>query len=774
MFKAKYLIPGALLALVFVCSASADKKWHVAQAPVRFTIRLSGNPTHKSAGYFVQIPDGGILPRPYAQPIVVTADGSALKSYLLWQNGATGCGIIFDSPPKAANLFIYFVPTKRLKLWSAATGLTPSTILCTNSGRGSKADALALARLGSVSSSVHYRNRAGVKQAPLSVPGDLSGRSGPCSIYMLAHVDTTDPGKTLIAPIKFAGEMEVHVDGKTIKTKEVIDKPGGSGQYVELAKGLHRIEILCWSTQGSAPKNGLMTLMWQTPKTTMAQMGGKRASDLNFPGTSMWASRKLHNQEIVRSGGASVIAAEARDGGPVASFSLAPAENYWFADEAPVMIYNLSARRGGNPENTRYIWNFGNGSHVEKPDTEWLFSGGANHLVSLTAVAGDKQSICKVPFYPYTTRRTSMNNSSSRQHYLSAALDVFTAYPGNVDPTANWNASYWNNFFRSLELNKNRELLTHIVNVRWKMLSTKLPADRLELLKELALDFAPRVSPNMALKWIRDFGNKTKDKSEKTLLEIKKAEILMCYLDDTDGAKAVLSKILRSHQRNKPEELARIRMGDLALMAGDMNVATKLYGDVQNRSKHQSLKTTRAIKTTKKPLKLSSGLARSKAEFSANREKNKLMWAQKKSKYFPGANKRAVADWKLNALLDVSASETVNSLLDQGFLLEAKRALQRWELEFPLSKLSSDYLINEARFYMAVGDWKRARSVLEPYCEYVDASSFMAPAVEALLECKEKLNESDADIVKFCKKMKKKLEFHPISQKLDREIRMRK
>ncbi len=67
-----------------------------------FTIRLSENPTHKSAGYFVQIPDGGILPRPYAQPIVVTADGSAVKSYVLWQNGAQGVSLILALRAKLA------------------------------------------------------------------------------------------------------------------------------------------------------------------------------------------------------------------------------------------------------------------------------------------------------------------------------------------------------------------------------------------------------------------------------------------------------------------------------------------------------------------------------------------------------------------------------------------------------------------------------------------------------------------------------------------------
>ena len=75
---------------------------------------------------------------------------------------------------------------------------------------------------------------------------------------------------------------------------------------------------------------------------------------------------------------------------------------------------------------------------------------------------------------------------------------------------------------------------------------------------------------------------------------------------------------------------------------------------------------------------------------------------------------------------------------------------------------------------MAVKDWGRARAILAPYCEHVDASSFMPAAVKALLKCKIELKESDAAIVEFCKKMKKKLEFHPAGKFLEDAIWQRR
>jgi len=100
-------------------------------------------------------------------------------------------------------------------------------------------------------------------------------------------------------------------------------------------------------------------------------------------------------------------------------------------------------------------------------------------------------------------------------------------------------------------------------------------------------------------------------------------------------------------------------------------------------------------------------------------------------------------------------------------LLEAKQALREWERHFPLSKISGDYVLQEARFYMAVKDWRRAHVILKAYCEQVDASSFLPPAAQALLECKLQLKEPNDDIIKFCEKMKKKLEFHPAGQDID-------
>lgn len=763
-----------LLLLWQASGAGAAPKWHVAAAPVRFSVHLDGGPTHPPAGYFVQLPDGGILPRPFPHPHVVQADGTELKSAVLWQNTGTGVGLVFQVPKRGGDVFVYVAPGRRLPVWTPASELKPSAMLCTQSGRGSKGDALALSRLGPVNHAVHYRNRAGIGKAPLSIPGDLSGRGGACAIYMLAHVATVDPGKTWVAPIAFQGGTEVRIDGRTLKIVERIKKPGGRGDWADLAKGLHRLEILCWSNQGAAPKNGFMTLTWKTPKTTEKEMGGKRPSHLKFPGTSMWESRRLHGNEIVRSGRAHVTAAASKDGGPVAWFDVAPVENFWI-NGPPVVICKLAAHTEGNPRDTRYVWSFGGRSNLPKPVAHWPFSGGRDHTVSLTTVSGDKRSVCSVPFYPHKLGKTDINNPQCRKNYRVAALDVFTAYPAEADPTANWTPAHWDYFFQCMELDKGRELLTHIINVRWGILSQKLSAARKSVLRDLILDFAPRVSPQLALKWIDTFDRQ--GGSEAGMMQVLRAETHMYYMDDVDGARKILDDMARRQQKDEASEWARIRLGDLAFMAGDLNAAMKLYGEVQNRSKHRSSRSggPAAVPSRNPVARLKNvGLARSKAELEARRNKGEDKAATpSRGRSFALRRGGPVAEWKMNALLDVSASESVKSLVEQGYLLEAKQALRRWEREFPLSKLTGDYVINEAIFLMKLEDWKRAAALLEPYCEHVDASSFMAPAVEALLECKVQLKASDEEVLKFCEKMKKKLEFHPAGRHIEDQIRWR-
>lgn len=766
-----FRLPVLVLTLLVAGTSRGADPWHVQDAAVRFRIGLTDAPTHASAGYFVEIPDGGILPRAPIQSTVVAADGKTLKSFVLWPCTQVGAGVVFEAPASRQDLWLYISGNKQAAQWSPASGLTPSALLCIQSGRGGKADAQQLMHTaGAVNAQVQYMNRAGVPMAPLSVPGDLSGRQGPCSAYMLAHVNVEDPGRTLISPIEFTGKAEVLVDGKPIVPEKQSPKPGGTGGWVTLDKGIHRVEILSWSGGPSGP-NGLMTLMWKTPNSSVGELGGARPTDLPFPGTPMWEARKLRDREIVRSGQAVVNSAEARDGRPLARIRMDILDNYWLGDEQPLMAFRLAAQEAGNPEGTSYEWNFGGGARLPKPQATWLFSGNQDHQVALTASAGGKSSTCLIPFFPYTTKHSNMNDAGCRENFRAAALDMFEAYPADKDPTANWTASHWNNFFRTMEINRGQDLLMHIFRARWDVLSRKLSPGHKQLLLTIFFDFLPRINPATAIKWTEIIEKQTRDERDAGMMRVIRAEVCMYYLNDLETARKLLSSLVSAGNTDEVAEWARIRYADAEFLARNMDAATKLYGEVQGRAKDRPrTEAGEAPEPPSAPKLVGGGLARSKAEFKAQREaagRSTGAAAPKPAKPTPLVRDAPVAQWKVNAMLEASYAESAKSLLEQGFLLESRNALREWERRFPMSKISGDYIIQEAAYYMAVKDWIRAHASLSAYCDQVDASSFLPAAVEALLTCKIELKASNEDLTAFCTKMKKKLEFHPVGQNID-------
>ena len=747
----RLLIP--LLAALALRAAAADS-WLVQEAPVRFTVRLAKPPTHPGAGYFLQLPDGGALPGLNATPRVFGSDGKEVKSAVLWQNRDAGIALVFAVPAAPGDVQVYVSTAGRPTVWTPESGLTPSAILCTRSDTGSRADALQPARMGEQPSPVEYRNRAGVPQAPLCVSGDLTGRDGPCAIYMLAYIEAAKAGDTWFAPLTFAGGCEVRIDGKLLNLKQVNKKAGGTGEMIDLAAGLHRVEIACWSPD-SGKANGLMTLTWRPPGTPAGELGGNRATDLPYAGTPMWEARPFKEKEIVRSGEATVTSASARNGGPVARIQLEAEENYWFEGEPPLLLYRVRALTDGNPADTVYNWAMEGSGRVTKQELRWLFSGEEDQVVALTAVSGDHRSSARAVFRPFGTMQTSLDNATSRAVYRQAMLDMCESFPAGQDPTAKWTAAHWNNLFRVLELNQSRALVTHLMQVRREIVERKLSTDRIRMLREIFLDFAPRINPSQALQWTELFEKSSRTPQEAAMMKILRAEILMYYAAKPDDARALLEGMAASRQYDEASEWARIRLGDLEFMSGKLNEATRLYADVQGRVKKRRTKLSSAGPDMNLAGKTS-------MEISAA-----LREGIRANNTAPDAR---VADWKVNALLDAADSETVKALIEQGHLLEARQALRTWEREFPMSKISGDFVINEARLYMAMDDWQRAAVPLAAYCDQIDASSYLPAAVEALLECQRRAGTPTDQRLAFCEKMKKKLEFHPVAETINETI----
>ena len=732
--------------------------WVVKDASVRFVVDLVNKPSHLSAGYFVFIQDGGLLPGPIPESVVVDESGNALKSGVLWHCKDTGCGLVFESPTAGEKAVVYFRSAKKMNLWTAQSGLTPSAIFCEINDTREREAAMKLGALGTVGPNVRCSNQAW-KTAALrgkSIPMAMwEGRAGGSAMYMLAYIHVTDPGPTWVAPQVRSGNMEIAIDGKMVKLAKKNEKVGGVGDTINLSAGLHKVELYGYSVDRNKV-SGPMMFSWRTPKTSIDELGGPRAKDLRYAGTSMNESVLIDENNVVKSGKCRVSDIHSRTG-PVAAFDVQPGSLFRFPEEDELIVYGLKAWTKNNPPETRYSWRFETAPEamIDGPEISWLFKGGRYTHVTLTAEAAGKKASAKSIFYTHSTESSSLDDDNTRQDFKLACYTLLRASPDKVDPFAQWDGTMWNNFFRVLDLKGANTLLEYIVTQRWNFFKKKVDPDKKELLQDIVLfSMGPR-KPKEAMKLALAFSEEVFPSTRSTVLKLKQAEILMYYLDDLEGARKIITPLLNIS--GEGGEWAKVRMGDLEFLSRNLNAATQRYGDVQGRSKAeaQEVHGTRLRDLTAVPKKEVEPEEPQKK--GGKRGKGGL--AEEKNHFIPMVAPKDVPAWKLAAIREVAATENVDMLISQGFYLEAFQSLQRWERAFPMAKITGDYILREAKLYIRLEDYKRARKLLTAYCEQVDVSNFLPEAMQMIKECMYAMKEPDSVVEKLEKEIRKRTVF---------------
>jgi hypothetical protein len=272
-------------------------------------------------------------------------------------------------------------------------------------------------------------------------------------------------------------------------------------------------------------------------------------------------------------------------------------------------------------------------------------------------------------------------------------------------------------------------------------------------LEDLLLDLAQLRDPREALQWLQRFQSATAASPRQNDLKVREGELQMYHLGDRKQAEKIFATLAAGG--GEYGDRAKIRLGDLAFLEGDLNKATSFYADVQNRARSRrnaapadGLITNQLVKG-------------GPAQPTAPDWRNSPLALQNSPKA-PG-----VPNQKGGALQEVSLSENVRKLTEGDFLLEARQALLTWENEFPLSKISGDYIIRESEFYMKLKDWKRAQPMLEAYCREIDASSFLPDAASMLVACVRGAKEPPSSIREIIEKVKGRLKYHPVASELD-------
>jgi hypothetical protein len=730
----------------FLRSVLAETEWQVPEATLRYKVTLSKRPSHPTAGYYAQLPDGGILRGQTPSTTVMTETGKLVPSFLLWQNPESGFSLVFAEPGDSSRwVYVYVRNDRPAQFWQPNSGLTPSGLLAAQPARDTIEAARALAKMGRVETSMHVEEKAGVDRAPLSIGGDDTGRPRPGAFYLLAYVEASVEGNYWVAPFTLDGASEVWIDGVKLVPKERSKKWGGQGAAFNLTRGLHRVEIL-QTAPGTGPyhvikrEKGLMYLTWAPPKEEFKSV----------------ETRVLRQSEIARSGRCSFHSVEAKDGSPVACALAEPGLVYWFENEEPLILYRFEAISDGQPPDTTFTWTFPDRSTVQNKFAPRLLPAFQEYRAQLTAQSSKGTSQCIVPFFTFGTRQTSLDIPSHRSAFRSVLAGMLESYPRTPDPVAGWSDAYWNNLLRTVEDGEGYALLSGLFSDRWDAVQKKLTPPQLSTLQDVLLNAAERDNPPEALQWVAKFIALTTDPLRRNELKLRQAELQAFYLADTKSAEQTLTALAAT--TGDFADHARIRLGDLAFREGDLNKATAYYAEVQNRARARR-NTVPAVPANPLAATMPQGLARKK-DFLRERKGALPSTGTLVSTEGP-------APGKAGALQEVSLSENVQTLVEEGFLLEARQALQLWETEFPLSKVSGDYILRESSYYMKLGNWKRARPMLEAYCREIDASSFLPETVKMLMACVKQSKEPPATIRELILKVKERLRFHPVARELD-------
>ena len=726
--------------------AEASDKWAVPNAKIRYRLTIEERPKVPECGIFVQLPDGGILGGKLPVTTVIAADGRPLQSRLMWHSVEQGFCLIFEDPGHTVRTVDVYVPeTGKPEYWTPESTLRPGTILCTLPGVDSVSAAESLAKFSPLPKGMTITPHQGIPRAVLSVGGDLLGRPAPWSFYLMGNVMAKQAGEFWFSPAMQKASSLTLVNGKEITPSLQMPGWGGTGAFVPLQAGLNRIEVFLGAPE---PSDWLYYLAWAPPYEQFKK--------------PVQNARGIVGADVARSGSARLTAVANRDSLPVACGFARPDILFWLENEPPVVIFTFSAFTEGNDPDTKYTWIFPDKGSAEGPGTSWLFPAFEDSSVTLVAKSAKGMSKTVIPFFATSTTPANLNLPTHNRLFREALIRMLRGYPAQSDPVQEWNVGFWNNLFRTMDFTQSRDLLVPLFEKHSLSLAKQLRPDQILWLQNILLTQLENTDPAEASKWIEFFKVNFKTPETAQKLKLREAELAIYAAGDFDKAQAILNPMT-----GKGSELAakaKIRLGDIEFLKGNLNGATAFYSQAQAAAKASR----NAPEGSTGDLAFNEALMKSEPKTAAPAPSaTPRVSFTEKIQQRNEARDSAKGLAKSGALQDVSFSENVASLLEGNYMLEASKALELWEEEFPLSKVSGDYILREAQWNAKAGNHRRAVALLSAYCSQIDASSFLPRAVSQLIEYSDKVPDAKPNTRKVVEGVLNRMKFHPVAAQLE-------
>ena len=727
-----------LLAAVFASlNAAAAPKWTVPGATVCVEVSVESSPSDPRLGVFVKIPDGGMLPEPYAVPQAYTVNGEPLETVIFGYDKKDGVGVLFAEPPDGGKAHVYFSAAQKPPSKPPEGTLFPSLVLFTRSGKGS----LDIAK--SLQSCYPYGQDAGFDDWKWC--GSMVNPFGPDDHYSLWFVGgfiLEKPERIWFATVSDEGS-EVLIDGRRVAAWSGVHtrKQGAKGQhgsFVQLDKGLHRFDYfqfeltgkqeaqLVWKRPGVKTKTGLPEMLTGFAKSGRGRIGAVRYKDGRVCGTIA-----LNNQRGIEQ----------------------PVSYFWFG-ERPVNLFTVTAH--GVPEGANATLEFGKDKKIKDPVASWLAVGRPDELsVPVTLSVENAVGAARVTRWlrsPWTPAKASMEKPGDRLAYRRAFLCMANAVPPPGDPCADWASDLWGLLVELMEPYKGGPLLKRLFEDGFASLQKRPDWQRWKLEDRFIESLRLQKDGERLLSWIARLEKAERDGARKFHWKAERVRSLLLDFARPDVAAREINALKENASGPEQTQIALLRAGDVARALGKSDEALKFYRDAEEnyRAHHKAGK---PAATSVAPAGRGKGAKKGAPAAPVARFK------------LPAAPKGE--EWKTYTVRNASMYKTILSQLEQGAFAEALGTLRTWEDESPTGKQEGEYTMAEARVYRALGDSRRAVNALDVYVRNTVMTAELADAMKLEAECLNDLNET-ARRRALAKDFLKRFPGHPYGEEMER------
>lgn len=686
------------LLAVAVCVAvgvhAQDATWRVQEASLRFKATVSGKPDPKEAGCVAILPDGGLLPRPNADAVVIDDQtGKELLSEVVWHNPKEGLGVAFAEPEGSA-VSIYIKSGQRPQNRKGDAPLKPGLLLYTQIGGATlgKAESMAGSHPPGREARMGLVQRIGHRDNPWGNDEDYAS-------YYTGWLSIPKAGGYFFCTVSDEGSS-ASINGKTIASWPGLHKRDGGkrgeyGESIELEAGLHRVEYFHFEKNGDQEMN----FCWKT---------GLDPATAKAPST-------VPEKFFAHSARAVVDAGWHRDGRKLPLFTWTPTSYIWLTDKA-LCLYQCTID-GGLPPGTRHVWRIGDLESTEA-ELSWIVEGDGEKPIELAYQDSGRSLVSGCNLYlPATPRNASPNNPADRQAYRKGLYSRCLAAPAGRTPCASWTPDLWALLVATIEPYSGSALLNLVFEKSLADVQRIAAADRY-LLEDVFYENLRYTSPSNVVGWLDKLSRGEADAARKATWERRRFHYYLYDVGNAEKAGQVVNAMKGGASTPVAQTLALVCAADLARMKGETDEAKQLYAEAANKRKG----------------------ARPAAA--------------------PANPFGAQFDWRIGAVREAAYLQSVLTLIQQKAWLDAQRELDQWEQEFPMSKLSGDFLYGEAKYYYAIKDYPRTAAILGSYRAVIENATVMVEAMQMEVDCLMELKRP-AEAAKVAAEMEKRFPGHP-------------